>query len=591
MLINAGKLKFSELAVGAAARDVVVCFNDFVGVRPSPGPSHTKMAILEACGALGSETPDTLQFEVDIAGTMDGYCSMFDETGHEKSGRVVYMFRPTAACALQADGVRFTPAFLFYWFVGRLFGELDMFGFEEPDLNDPDYSLLFFQHLVYTTATEPTPPSPEPTPASPPPSSAQAPTLKSWSWSKLRPSAPAPPTPTPPTPALEPTAPPTMAPPMPTPPPPEAEEADGEPTATATTETTGTSTTTPAPPRGRCAAIARDAFEGSIERSGLCPEQADFQAPQHLTRERIATSDDDLLMRLREYMDAHDDDPRRERFEEALAALERWKHINAGDLLAFRETWTHEDTEILRRLDDSDGGFADGRLTTEGVRQKLPTAADFTYLVRDRPVAIVGAADGLQVSAFGPEIDRHPVIVRFNDHVKEHLRPETTGLRTTVHVSCDIAEPLRDPDVAEFDMETLKPWASYCNKMHRGGRMSFRGPNVTLGFMIRPTAICALGTAAAQFTRGFLFYWFVGRIFNEVDLYGFDGDGHYDSSGQVWEGYLEFEHLVYSLAVAGTGHGSDVNRRTTSQWTTSTTTSTSAPRDPGDVTEVSVAKA
>lgn len=378
---------------------------------------------------------------------------------------------------------------------------------------------------------------------------------------------------------------------MPTPPPPAAEEADAGPPATATTETTGTSTTTPSPPRGRCATIMNDAFEGSIDRSGLCSERADFQAPRHLTRERIAARDDDLLERLRKYMDAREDDPRRGIFEEALEALERWKHVNAGDLLALQETWTHEDTQILRRLDDSAGGFADGELTTEGVRQRLPTAAEFTYLVRDRPIAIVGAADGLQRSAFGPEIDRHPVVVRFNEHVKEHLHPETTGLRTTVHVSCDVAGPLRVPGVAEFDMESLKPWASYCSKLHRGGHLSFRGPNVTLGFMIRPMAICALGPEAAQFTRGFLFYWFVGRIFNEVDLYGFEGDSHYDGPGQVWEGYLEFEHLVYAFAVSGTGHGSDVNRRTTSQWTTSTTTSTSALRDPGDYAAFGMAKA
>jgi hypothetical protein len=496
---------------------------------------------------------------MDIASTMEVYCSMLGEDGHEESGQLVYMLRPTAACALQAEEVRFTPAFLFYWLIGRLFGQLDMFGFVEPDPDDPD-TLLLFQHVVYTMATEPTPPSAPPPPL-PSQAPVSAPTSQSWSV------------------------------PMHTPLPPEAEEGDAEPTATATTDSTGTSTTTPSPPRGRCAAISRDAFEGSMKRSALCPERADFPAARPPTRERIAALDDDLLERLRRYVDTRRDDLRRERFEEALEALERWKHVNAGDILALRETWTHEDTQILRRLDDSADGFADGELTTEGVRQTLPTAADFTYLVRDRPIAIVGAADGLQTSAFGPEIDRHPVVVRFNEHVKEHLRPETTGLRTTVHVSCDVAGPLRDPDVAEFDMETLKPWASYCSKMHRGGHLSFRGPNVTLGFMIRPMAICALGPEAAQFTRGFLFYWFVGRIFNEVDLYGFGGDRHYDSSAQVWEGYLEFEHLVYSFAVSGTGQGSDVNRRTTSQWTTSTTTSTSAPRDPVDFAVIAMAKA
>merc|ERR1712064_181813 len=66
-------------------------------------------------------------------------------------------------------------------------------------------------------------------------------------------------------------------------------------------------------------------------------------------------------------------------------------------------------------------------------------------------------------------------------------------------------------------------------------------------FLIRPSAKCSLKADVDYFTRGFVFYWLVGSLFEESDLYGFVGSGplHYGSSDQVTEPYLHFEHLVY----------------------------------------------
>merc|ERR1712048_859993 len=75
----------------------------------------------------------------------------------------------------------------------------------------------------------------------------------------------------------------------------------------------------------------------------------------------------------------------------------------------------------------------------------------------------------------------------------------------------------------------------------------FRSPPV---FLIRPSMKCSIGDNADFFTRGFIFYWLVGSLFQETDLYGFVGSGtaHYGSGKHgkhVTEPYLHFEHLVY----------------------------------------------
>merc|ERR1719343_1821370 len=67
-------------------------------------------------------------------------------------------------------------------------------------------------------------------------------------------------------------------------------------------------------------------------------------------------------------------------------------------------------------------------------------------------------------------------------------------------------------------------------------------------FLIRPSAHCALSKyGASKWTRGFLFYWFVGRLFTKVDMYGFSGFGHYRNLDPILEPYLEFEHIFYRV--------------------------------------------
>merc|ERR1712048_32229 len=68
-----------------------------------------------------------------------------------------------------------------------------------------------------------------------------------------------------------------------------------------------------------------------------------------------------------------------------------------------------------------------------------------------------------------------------------------------------------------------------------------------MGYLLRPSAKCSLRDTADFFTRGFVFYWLVGSLFEEADLYGFVGSGtaHYGTGDQVTEPYLHFEHLVY----------------------------------------------
>jgi len=219
--------------------------------------------------------------------------------------------------------------------------------------------------------------------------------------------------------------------------------------------------------------------------------------------------------------------------------------VNAKDVFALRETWTHADTDILRRLDNGNGGFVPDELTTEAFKKRLPTAAQLLDLLKGGTMAMVGAGTSLNENSFGAEIDSHDVVVRFNNHVGTNLHAETTGTKMTIHVSCDNVQPVGDPYVAEFDMETGHPWNSYCMKMHMGGHFTHSD---WFSFIMRPTVLCSLGVDGSHFTRGFLFYWFVGRLFDHLDVYGFQGKGHFDDGGEVWEPYLEFEHLVYACA-------------------------------------------
>jgi hypothetical protein len=229
----------------------------------------------------------------------------------------------------------------------------------------------------------------------------------------------------------------------------------------------------------------------------------------------------------------------------ALRALESLSKFRAQDIFAFRETWSDADTELLRQLDPMGWAWTAGNLTTEGFRERLPRLNDFRNLVQAKNIAIVGGADSLSGAGLGPEIDSHRTVVRFNEIVGGKLVPEDTGERTTIHVANSKVAPVDDPNVAEFDLETDTVWRTYCGRMHTFGEFA----DVTAKpFLIRPSAHCTLSKHGSKmWTSGFLFYWFIGRLFANVDMYGFSGTGHYHNPNPIYEGYLGFEHLFYRV--------------------------------------------
>lgn len=109
-----------------------------------------------------------------------------------------------------------------------------------------------------------------------------------------------------------------------------------------------------------------------------------------------------------------------------------------------------------------------------------------------------------------------------------------------------LVAPLEDPAILEIDLETNAPWSSYCKRMR--SRAVFAN-DVRSTLMIRPSAYCAMAAIHAEdWTRGFLFYWFLGRLFNgTVDLYGFSGDGHYHNDAELTEKWIPFEHMFYEV--------------------------------------------
>merc|ERR1712232_1226992 len=145
-------------------------------------------------------------------------------------------------------------------------------------------------------------------------------------------------------------------------------------------------------------------------------------------------------------------------------------------------------------------------------------------ILQKRSIAIVGSGVSLRGRHYGMAIDKHEVVARFNDFVEHNLFAPDTGEKTTVHVTNHGISPLPGSSVAQFDMEWVHPWSSYCGRMHSMGRFV----NMTNGtfFLIRPSAYCSLGEGLSDFTRGFLFYWFIGRLFEDIDMYGFTGVHH-----------------------------------------------------------------
>lgn len=271
---------------------------------------------------------------------------------------------------------------------------------------------------------------------------------------------------------------------------------------------------------------------------------------------RNARDDAVLIGKLRSWLDHHKNltccQPEYQFHEQAYGVLARIADVNARDILAFRETWSELDTQLLLGLDGRKDGFVPGGpLTRDSFAERLPKAEGFAKLVETPGrVAMVGSGGVLRDQNMGPIIDEHSQVVRFNDLVGNKLTVEDTGLKTTIHVSCSKVDTLQNATIAEFDMESAFPWVSYCNRMYTNGVFFDR----TVPYLIRPSAYCALGYDIRSFTRGFVFYWFIGRLFEGVDFYGFGGSDHFQkqkpaADAVVHEEFLKFEHLVYELAM------------------------------------------
>jgi hypothetical protein len=300
-----------------------------------------------------------------------------------------------------------------------------------------------------------------------------------------------------------------------------------------------------------CEAVQLDPHYGNIEFSNICP-----QIELDISTDEILQDDDAIpavspeltgkqFANVRNYLLLHSYLGDNLKNWGALKALQSLSKFRAQDIFAFRETWSDADTELLRKLDPMAWAWTSGNLTTEGFRERLPSIKDFNKLVQEGSIAIVGGGDSLSGAGLGPEIDSHKTVARFNEIVGSKLIPKETGSRTSIHIVNSKVAPIGDSDVAEFDLETDTVWRTYCGRMHTFGEFA----DVTAKpFLVRPSAHCTLSKhGAKQWTRGFLFYWFIGRLFPNVDMYGFSGTGHYHNPNPIYEDYLGFEHLFYRV--------------------------------------------
>mmetsp|Transcript_25445 Transcript_25445/g.58625 ORF Transcript_25445/g.58625 Transcript_25445/m.58625 type:complete len:511 (+) Transcript_25445:59-1591(+) len=238
--------------------------------------------------------------------------------------------------------------------------------------------------------------------------------------------------------------------------------------------------------------------------------------------------------------------------------FEALRHVDARHVLAFRETWTSEDTRMLLAMDRFPEGWTQGKFSEEKFRSYLPSISLLEdYLDRGTgAIAIVGG--GPSVAGHGGLIDAHPVVVRFNDHVGKTLVAGDTGRKMTVHVLNKEVDFQNEKNVLHIDLESSLPGVSMCKRWHQSWAHS-ELPGDQLTLLLRPSAVCALGGGLDGFTRGFLFYWLVGRYFQTVDMYGMsdaDGTWHYEkphpmhkqTTEVVKEVFLSFEHHLYKAA-------------------------------------------
>eukprot|EP00931_Biecheleriopsis_adriatica_P087943 TRINITY_DN62344_c0_g1_i1.p1 TRINITY_DN62344_c0_g1~~TRINITY_DN62344_c0_g1_i1.p1 ORF type:complete len:399 (+),score=51.32 TRINITY_DN62344_c0_g1_i1:116-1312(+) len=283
-----------------------------------------------------------------------------------------------------------------------------------------------------------------------------------------------------------------------------------------------------------------------------CPsETVLFEVSQDTTE---ATSNTTFISRLvatlEKQMRASSSEGRR--FEKAWAAFQSIQHLDARSALTFKETWSDKDTEILKGLCPGAGAFVEGELTTEAFRSRLPSMRSLEDLVSKKRVAIVGS--GPSLSDHSEDIDNHPVVVRFNKQVGHKLESSDSGGKMHVHVMNRMIEPDISEDALQIDLESTSLGDSYCDRFHKAGKFAHMSKSGQL-LMIRPSAYCGLDHPnwLAGFTRGFLFYWLVGRLFDQVDMYGMsekDGRDHWDGNEDVAEPFLDFEHFLYKTVQA-----------------------------------------
>mmetsp|Transcript_74008 Transcript_74008/g.176152 ORF Transcript_74008/g.176152 Transcript_74008/m.176152 type:complete len:423 (+) Transcript_74008:61-1329(+) len=233
---------------------------------------------------------------------------------------------------------------------------------------------------------------------------------------------------------------------------------------------------------------------------------------------------------------------------EAYSTFENLRKVDARQVLAFRETWTDEDTELLKLIDGKPDVFVKGNLTTEKMRSTLPSISVLLNLIERGSIAIVGG--GRSVAGHGKEIDSAAVVVRFNDHLEKEMKKEDTGLRMDVHVLNNMVEfnETQEADVLHIDLESTYVGATVCNRWRWQSDESPDYTKVTL--TMRPSAFCAL-PGIEHHTRGFLFYWLVGRLFERVSMYGMSEDDrifHFGRSPVISEKFLPFEHFLYKTA-------------------------------------------
>jgi len=303
-----------------------------------------------------------------------------------------------------------------------------------------------------------------------------------------------------------------------------------------------------------CPHIANHKFDARPASTGICPEGTRPEQRDDLpvlARNRAA---DLLIMEtLNRTLSMYSETSV---MWEAFDVLKTLAGLNARDVIALRETWTDTDTAILRLLEDEDSpwGLDRDHRTTGDIAAHLPSASSLSDMLARHPdIAVVGSGRALEGAGLGGEIDNHSAVVRFNGLVGDLLNPEETGSTTTIHVVNAKVAPLDLPTVeAVIDLETNTPLRTYCSRVYTHGQLYATTPSTAQLYIIRPTALCGFHADMRRFTRGFIFYWFFGRLFQRYDMYGFSGSHHYDAAATgivvESENFLHFEHLVYRVA-------------------------------------------